>query len=146
MWVEYLLPSLTFKHHKKVQGIDDAMMCALQSYEWPGNITQLANVLENAVIVSQASILTVEDFALPIVVSSSSVHQDLFNLSLIDARCMFEYFYIASRLTKENGNVSRVAKEIGMERSALHRKIKHLEERRIDINRKNSSDVVIASG
>jgi two-component system nitrogen regulation response regulator NtrX len=146
MWVEYLLPSLNSKHHKNAQGIEDAMLCALQAYEWPGNITQLANVLENAVIVSHGTTLTVENFTLPIVVSSGSVHQDLFNLSLMDARCMFEYFYIASRLTKENGNVSRVAKEIGMERSALHRKIKHLEERRIDINRKSSLGAAISSG
>ena len=146
MWVEHLLPEFNAKHQKNVRSVDNAMLCALQSYEWPGNVTQLSNALENAVIMAKGTALTVEDFSLPIIVSSSSLHQDLFDLPLMDARCMFEYFYITSRLTKENGNVSRVAKEIGMERSALHRKIKHLEERRIEINRKSHSDLLASTG
>lgn len=138
-WIEYLLPFFNKKYHKNLEPLDDLILRALQLYEWPGNITQLSNILENAVIVSQTTRLTVEDFILPVIIPASTMHQDLFSLSLVDARCMFEHFYITLRLTKENGNVSRVAKEIGMERSALHRKIKHLEERRIEINQKNTS-------
>ncbi|PPE05586.1 sigma-54-dependent transcriptional regulator [Holospora curviuscula] len=137
LWVEYLISFFSLRYQKSLKPLDSVILRALQLYEWPGNITQLSNIIENAVIVAKTDTLTAENFVLPVVVPSSSVHQDLFSLSLTDARSMFEYFYISYRLSEENGNVSIVARKIGMERSALHRKIKHLSERREKINEKN---------
>ena len=137
LWVEYLISFFSLRYQKPLKPLDPVVLRALQLYEWPGNITQLSNVIENAVIVSSADSLSAENFTFPVVIPSNSVHQDLFSLSLTDARSMFEYFYISYRLSEENGNVSIVARKIGMERSALHRKIKHLSERRLQISEKN---------
>ncbi|ETZ05123.1 MULTISPECIES: sigma-54-dependent transcriptional regulator [Holospora] len=138
LWIEYLMSFFSLRYQKFLKPLDSVTLRALQLYEWPGNITQLSNVIENAVIVATKDTLIAENFSLPVMMQfNNSMHQDLFSLSLTDARCMFEHFYISYRLSEENGNVSIVARKIGMERSALHRKIKHLNEKRIEINQKS---------
>ncbi|ETZ07631.1 nitrogen assimilation regulatory protein NtrX [Holospora obtusa F1] len=144
LWIEHLMTLFSLHYQKPIKPLDPMILRALQLYEWPGNITQLSNVIENAVIVTTGDSLIVENFALPFMIPfNNSMHQDLFSLSLTDARCMFEHFYISYRLSEENGNVSVVAKKIGMERSALHRKIKHLNERRLEINQKSEEGASI---
>ena len=100
--------------------------------EWPGNIRQLRNVVERILILSPS------DSSRPVSVdelpresgaaaqSAGAGSVDLVGLSLRDAREQFEREYLALQITRFNGNISRTAEFIGMERSALHRKLKAL--------------------
>ncbi len=103
----------------------------LQTRAWPGNVRELRNNVERALILSAgdgadevaAQYLTPEqESQTPMGFSQET----LLALPLREARDMFERDYIAAQLSRFGGNISRTAGFIGMERSALHRKIKML--------------------
>ncbi len=103
----------------------------LVSSEWPGNIRQLKNVIERILITSDnKDPISVEE-----VVSSSTdleldsvsfVSGKFLELPLREAREIFEREYISAQINQFGGNISKAAQFIGMERAALHRKIKSL--------------------
>ena len=104
----------------------------LQTYEWPGNVRQLKNVIEWLLIMH----VNKEDFTikindLPPEISKEHSNKNTnvpnnLNLRLKDARKLFEKDYIESQLLRFKGNIARTSNFIGMDRSALHRKIKEL--------------------
>jgi len=113
--------------------IAEDALAALQAAEWPGNVRQLRNVIERILILATGDINT------PVTVDSLpaeawpqagfSKHeglQEVIGLSLRDARERFEREYLNVQITRFGGNISRTAAFIGMERSALHRKLKSL--------------------
>ena len=107
-------------------------MAALQACNWPGNVRQLRNVMERVMILApQARLSCIEIDMLPPEVLGSE--QDtgrntamLMGASLREAREAFEREYLRVQIRRFAGNVSRTASFIGMERSALHRKLKLL--------------------
>ncbi|MBD8676903.1 nitrogen assimilation response regulator NtrX [Sphingomonas sp. CFBP 13720] len=110
----------------------DAMV-ALQSYEWPGNVRQLRNVVERTVILTPGSrIARIDIDLLPPEVLGSAGDGPGSNASAImgsplrEARESFEREYLRVQIRRFSGNISRTATFIGMERSALHRKLKLL--------------------
>ncbi|HWA00791.1 MAG TPA: sigma-54 dependent transcriptional regulator [Caulobacterales bacterium] len=113
--------------------IGEDALAALQAADWPGNVRQLRNVIERILI------LAVGDPAVPVTVDALppeawpsagfSKHdglQEVIGLPLRDARERFEREYLNVQITRFGGNISRTAAFIGMERSALHRKLKSL--------------------
>ncbi len=113
--------------------IADDAMAALQSADWPGNVRQLRNVMERILILAKgdpSQPVTID--ALPPEAwpsagfSQHSGLQEVIGLSLRDARERFEREYLNVQITRFGGNISRTAAFIGMERSALHRKLKSL--------------------
>ncbi|WP_448502145.1 nitrogen assimilation response regulator NtrX [Sphingomonas sp.] len=110
----------------------DAMV-ALQSYEWPGNVRQLRNVVERTVILAPGNRIARIDIDLlpPEVLGagegSGSVGSGaIMGTPLREARESFEREYLRVQIRRFSGNISRTASFIGMERSALHRKLKLL--------------------
>ena len=108
-------------------------IAVLQSMSWPGNVRQLRNLVERVLILSRDSAAhPVRVDELPLDRNSEtdgdgvSVSADLVGLSLRDAREQFEREYLTLQITRFDGNISRTAEFIGMERSALHRKLKAL--------------------
>ncbi|MCF6328603.1 MAG: sigma-54 dependent transcriptional regulator [Henriciella sp.] len=108
-------------------------IAVLQSMHWPGNVRQLRNMVERVLILSrETGDEPVRVDELPLDRSSGgdgddvSVSADLVGLSLRDAREQFEREYLTLQITRFDGNISRTAEFIGMERSALHRKLKAL--------------------
>jgi two-component system nitrogen regulation response regulator NtrX len=109
-------------------------LSALQVYPWPGNIRQLKNVAEWIVIMTEKEVSQeVTLNMLPVDVTSKSPavmtidkSNDILNLPLREAREAFEREYMLAQLAKFSGNVSQTAMFIGMERSALHRKLRLL--------------------
>ena len=102
----------------------------LLNYNWPGNIRELRNLIERVTILSQGQN---EDKILNIIKESlSQSESDKFSISetldypLREARENFEKEYLTTQLKKFGGNISKTAKFVGMERSALHRKLKGL--------------------
>ena len=109
-------------------------MAVLQSHDWPGNVRQLRNNVERLMILAlgdpnaeiSASMLPAEIGALVPVVASGIGGEKLLGLPLREAREAFERDYLVAQINRFGGNISRTAEFIGMERSALHRKLKTL--------------------
>ncbi len=112
---------------------EDAM-AALQAYSWPGNVRQLRNAMEWLLIMAPGEPgeqIKAEMLPPDITAATPSVLRwekggEIMTLPLRDAREMFEREYLLAQVTRFGGNISRTANFIGMERSALHRKLKLL--------------------
>ncbi|HZV09696.1 MAG TPA: sigma 54-interacting transcriptional regulator, partial [Novosphingobium sp.] len=107
-------------------------MAALQAYEWPGNVRQLRNVVERTVILAPRERLgRIEPDMLPGEIVHGRLPGDsgmsaLMGVPLREARENFEREYLRVQIRRFSGNISKTASFIGMERSALHRKLKLL--------------------
>ena len=109
-------------------------MAVLQTHDWPGNIRQLRNNIERLMILVAgepgaqitAAMLPAEVGALVPAIPSGVGGEKLMSLPLREAREVFEREYLIAQINRFSGNVSRTAEFIGMERSALHRKLKSL--------------------
>lgn len=112
--------------------VSEEAMAALQSYEWPGNVRQLRNVVERMIILTPRERLgQIEVDMLPSEILSGRISSDsglpnLMGVPLREARENFEREYLRVQIKRFSGNISRTASFIGMERSALHRKLKLL--------------------
>jgi len=111
---------------------DDAL-AALQTYGWPGNVRELRNVIERLLIMAPGdSSQPISSAMLPpeIMGNAPSVdverNAEIMSLPLRDAREMFEREYLLAQVERFGGNISQTAHFVGMERSALHRKLKSL--------------------
>jgi two-component system nitrogen regulation response regulator NtrX len=108
----------------------DAMV-ALQSYDWPGNVRQLRNVVERTIILAPGDrIGRIDIDLLPAEVlgeqQGGGANTAIMGAPLREARETFEREYLKVQIRRFSGNISRTATFIGMERSALHRKLKLL--------------------
>ena len=107
----------------------DAMV-ALQSYDWPGNVRQLRNVVERTIILAPGDrIGRIDIDLLPAEVlgdQGGGGTSAIMGAPLREARETFEREYLRVQIRRFSGNISRTATFIGMERSALHRKLKLL--------------------
>lgn len=114
--------------------IAEDAMAVLQSHEWPGNIRQLRNNVERLMILTSgdpdaevtAEMLPAEIGTLVPTTPNGVGGEKLMSLPLRDAREIFEREYLIAQIARFSGNISRTAEFIGMERSALHRKLKSL--------------------
>jgi two-component system, NtrC family, nitrogen regulation response regulator NtrX len=112
---------------------DDAM-AVLQSHDWPGNIRQLRNNIERVMILAQgepdaditADMLPSDVGAMLPSTPHGGGGEKLMSMPLREAREIFEREYLIAQINRFSGNISRTAEFIGMERSALHRKLKSL--------------------
>jgi two-component system, NtrC family, nitrogen regulation response regulator NtrX len=112
---------------------EDAL-AALQSYPWPGNVRQLRNVIDWLLIMApgdphepvHSDMLPNDITAIAPTVVKWDKGSEIMTLPLRDAREVFEREYLLAQVTRFGGNISRTAAFVGMERSALHRKLKSL--------------------
>ena len=111
--------------------ISEEAMAALQAYDWPGNVRQLRNVVERTVILTpREDMERIEPDMLPEEIAGGSGDTagiaTLMGAPLREARESFEREYLSIQIRRFSGNISKTASFIGMERSALHRKLKLL--------------------
>jgi two-component system nitrogen regulation response regulator NtrX len=113
--------------------IGDDAMAALQAHDWPGNVRQLRNNVERLLILAGGGPdepVTLDNLPAEVIGSEGAEggapSERLISLSLRDAREHFEREYLTAQINRFGGNISRTAAFIGMERSALHRKLKSL--------------------
>lgn len=114
--------------------ISEEAMAALQAYDWPGNVRQLRNVIERTIILAPGDrIARIDMDMLPSEVigeqaqlASGNGVKSMMATPLREARETFEREYLRIQIRRFSGNISRTATFIGMERSALHRKLKML--------------------
>jgi two-component system nitrogen regulation response regulator NtrX len=104
----------------------------LQTMSWPGNVRQLRNVIERVLILGDGTgPIEARDLPSPSEGQSDedgdmSLSASLTTLPLREARELFERHYLMAQINRFGGNISRTASFVGMERSALHRKLKSL--------------------
>jgi len=135
------IPALTehfFTRYSADQGIappaiSEEAMAALQAYDWPGNVRQLRNVVERTIIMTPRDrIKVVEPDMLPGEITGGRLAASgqglsaMMGVPLREARESFEREYLSIQIRRFSGNISKTATFIGMERSALHRKLKLL--------------------
>ena len=117
-----------------IREISEDALAALQAYDWPGNVRQLRNVIDWLLIMApgtQREIIRAEMLPPEIgSVAPVTLHLDrgveIMGMPLRDARETFEREYLLAQVNRFGGNISRTANFVGMERSALHRKLKSL--------------------
>jgi two-component system, NtrC family, nitrogen regulation response regulator NtrX len=132
--VNFFVRQLTEQAGIKPRKIGDDAMAVLQSHGWPGNVRQLRNNVERLLILARgddtdseitASLLPAEvGDMLPRVPTQSDQH--IMALPLREAREVFEKEYLIAQINRFGGNISKTSEFVGMERSALHRKLKSL--------------------
>jgi len=114
--------------------LSEDAMAALQAYDWPGNVRQLRNLIDWLLIMAPGDAREpIRADALPPEVSGAAPvalrldrSAEIMTMPLRDARELFERQYLEAQLLRFGGNISRTAQFVGMERSALHRKLKGL--------------------
>jgi two-component system nitrogen regulation response regulator NtrX len=134
-----LLAGHFMEHISKVTGqprrtLGEDAIAALQSYPWPGNVRELRNVIERLLIMVPANDAPIGADLLPAEILGNGPEgllqwresSEIMGLPLRDAREAFEREYLLAQITRFDGNISRTAEFVGMERSALHRKLKSL--------------------
>lgn len=132
--VEHFVAHYASERRVPTPEISPDAMVALQSYEWPGNVRQLRNVVERTVILAPGDRIGRIDLDLlpPEVLGARNETgggvgaSAIMGAPLKEARESFEREYLRVQIRRFSGNISRTASFIGMERSALHRKLKLL--------------------
>ena len=121
--VDYFLELFGQRYGQSKKRIQPPAMQRLSSYHWPGNVRELKNTVERLVIMVRGEKVTVLD--LPFSVIDGSVKIRLgFPSSWQEARKDFERRFLIEKLVENEGNISRTARAIGIERTHLHRKLK----------------------
>jgi len=131
--VEHFIGLLAASTGLPARKIGDDAMAALQAHDWPGNVRQLRNNVERLLILatgepSQPITLATLPKEVSVVKSGSNAQENerIIAMPLRDAREHFEREYLQAQIDRFGGNISRTANFVGMERSALHRKLKSL--------------------
>jgi two-component system, NtrC family, nitrogen regulation response regulator NtrX len=131
--VRYFMEQVSGATGLPVRQIGEDAMAVLQANEWPGNLRQLRNNIERLMILTRGSpetVITADMLPpeigqiLPSAPGNGSTH--IMSLPLREAREVFEREYLTAQINRFSGNISRTAEFVGMERSALHRKLKSL--------------------
>jgi two-component system nitrogen regulation response regulator NtrX len=131
---EHFLKQLSGGVRERMPTLTPEAMAALQAYNWPGNVRQLRNALERTMIMvgrGEAKEIAVEHLPDEIIGAGPTLPagpqmEQIIALPLRDARERFEREYLLAQIARFGGNISKTAGFVGMERSALHRKLKAL--------------------
>jgi two-component system nitrogen regulation response regulator NtrX len=132
--VRYFVARYAAERRVSPPRLTDDAIAALQTYDWPGNVRQLRNVVERTMILAPGdgsgsidiSMLPAEVTVEPARLVPGQAARSIMGTPLREAREAFEREYLRAQIRRFSGNISRTAAFIGMERSALHRKLKAL--------------------
>ena len=130
---EYFAEKLSSKNGLALRKFSDEALTFLQGMTWPGNIRQLKNLIERVLILGNPSEKIRSDELILSEIKSQDennkvnlISPELANMSLREAREIFERDYLNLQINRFGGNISKTATFVEMERSALHRKLKSL--------------------
>jgi two-component system, NtrC family, nitrogen regulation response regulator NtrX len=132
--IDFFMEHLSVASGLPRRSIAGDAMAVLQSHQWPGNVRELRNNVERLMILTKGDplaevtteMLPAEVGALVPATPTGPGGEKLMSLPLREAREIFEKEYLVAQIARFSGNISRTAEFIGMERSALHRKLKSL--------------------
>lgn len=135
--VKYFVKQLSKFSGLKEREFSDEAIAALQAYNWPGNVRQLRNVIEWTLIMNppysgnadklKCDMLPQDVISNSVNISKPDTNLDMMSMPLREAREVFERQYLSAQMNRFNNNISKTSTFVGMERSALHRKLKMLD-------------------
>ena len=133
--VKHLMEDQSALHGVSVRKFSEEALAILQSYDWPGNIKQLKNMIDWVLINAHPSCkepVSIQELPTDIINNNNMAAvwnkgAEIVVLPLREAREQFEKDYLVAQVGRFSGNISKTAEFVGMERSALHRKLKGLE-------------------
>ena len=132
--IDYFMGQISQSTGLPTRRIGEDALAVLQSHDWPGNVRQLRNNVERLMILAggepdapiSASMLPQDVGSMVPNMPNGNGGEHLMGLPLREAREVFEREYLVAQISRFGGNISRTAEFVGMERSALHRKLKAL--------------------
>jgi two-component system, NtrC family, nitrogen regulation response regulator NtrX len=132
--VDYFMDQISQATGLPRRKIGEDAMAVLQSHDWPGNVRQLRNNVERLMILAggdanaeiTAKMLPQDVGSMIPAMPNGNGGEQLMGMPLREARELFEREYLVAQISRFGGNISRTAEFVGMERSALHRKLKAL--------------------
>ena len=133
--VHHFLQEFSSEYGQKPKTIDDDALALFVRYAWPGNVRELRNIIERLLIMAPGPVIKLSDIPPPLSMDQAGqkgregrvgVMMQSDFATLKEARAEFEREFITQKLRENNGNVSKTADAINVERSNLHRKIKAL--------------------
>jgi two-component system nitrogen regulation response regulator NtrX len=127
--VRHFLELIASEYGKPVKRFSEDALKVLMNYDWPGNVRELKNLIERLVIMCQKDLITQSELQRGAFLdfNERSSLENYFEISTLkDAREAFERDFILRKLKENDWNISKTAEAIGLERTALYRKLKQL--------------------
>jgi two-component system nitrogen regulation response regulator NtrX len=124
---EHFVAEFAREYGRRPKALDPGAVVRLRSYRWPGNVRELRNVIERVMIMAPGDVITERDLTFLSIDDVPSQHadgQDAPPIPLYEARDRFERDYILRMLAVQQGNISRTADALGVERSNLYKKMR----------------------
>jgi two-component system nitrogen regulation response regulator NtrX len=116
------------EYGRRAKALDTSARLALETYSWPGNVRELRNIVERLIIMVPGDVITARDLAFlqggAAAAEVPAIERE--PLTLQEARARFERDFILHALARQDGNISRTADALGVERSNLYRKMRAL--------------------
>lgn len=112
----HFFSQLQHRYQKPIAGFDDAALQAMRAHTWPGNIRELAHVVERSILLARGDYITAVDLGLQ---PAGGGSRELEQMTLDDA----ERYLIEQALSRHEGNVAEAAEALGVSRSALYRRL-----------------------
>jgi two-component system nitrogen regulation response regulator NtrX len=124
--VDHFVALVSAENGKRPKAVSVEALAYFLSYDWPGNVRELRNMVERLVIMSPRNVIGPEDLPPPLRPKEAPVGVEEVprERTLREARDAFERAYILAELRAHEGNVTRTAEKLGIERSHLYRKLK----------------------
>lgn len=113
----FFLQKFSKKYKKQINGISSSCLKHLLDYHWPGNVRELQHTIERAVIMSEGQMLNEHDCMLQRIPQNETIDLSMLNLDQLEKSA------IEKAIAKHSGNVSKVAKELGLTRASLYRRL-----------------------
>ena len=133
LWAKALLEELAQEHDMPTPQLSDDALLHLKTFSWPGNVAQLHCILNRILLNGSEAIIDVHHLPQELMAQDTrhlmralALPKNIYSLPLKQARACFEISYVKAQIAASEGSVTKAAEVIGMERSALHRKIKML--------------------
>jgi len=123
---EHFIQEFSQLYGRKAKEVSPEAVEVLKQYRWPGNVRELKNLVERMVIMTPGSRLEVRHLPSVVLKENGSLEDPSEARSLSEARLAFDRDYILKKLEENNGNISRTADALGIERSHLYRRLKSL--------------------
>jgi len=115
--IHHFISLYSERYHKSKLSVSSSTMARLERYHWPGNVRELEHAVERALILSEGSLLRPEDFFLTESEKSKESAGDEMKLTEMEKSA------IQKALSKHGGNITQTAKELGLTRTALYRRL-----------------------
>ena len=120
---DHFMAELAREYGRRPKKLDPGAVTGLRSYRWPGNVRELRNVIERLMIMVPGDTIGLTDLGL-LDSSGPTIQEGAGAMPLLEARDRFEREYILKALAAQQGNISRTAEVLGVERSNLYRKMR----------------------